>query len=108
VEGQNIEHFRSESPGSGEAVCRQVQDELKATPELLLDGVLLVDRSFVSAGLFETVAVDCPNRNHFRHGWAGRQTSLGELCQTTVLIAPRRRSVELHPARPEGRGLAVR
>jgi hypothetical protein len=58
VEGQNIEHFRSESPGSGEAVCRQVQDELKATPELLLDGVLLVDRSFVSAGLFETVAVD--------------------------------------------------
>jgi hypothetical protein len=32
VEGQNIEHFMSESPWSGEAVCRQVQDELKASP----------------------------------------------------------------------------
>jgi hypothetical protein len=35
----------SESPWSGEAVCRQVQDELKARPELLSGGVLLVDES---------------------------------------------------------------
>ena len=45
VEGQNIEHFMSESPWSGEAVGRQVQEELKATPELLWGGVLLVDES---------------------------------------------------------------
>jgi SRSO17 transposase len=53
VEGQNIEHFMSESPWSGpapycdrgEAVCRQVQDELKARPELLSGGVLRVDES---------------------------------------------------------------
>ena len=45
VEGQNIQHFMSESPWSGEAVCRQVQDELKARPELLSGGVLLVDES---------------------------------------------------------------
>ena len=45
VEGQNIQHFMSESPWSGEAVCRQVQDELKARPELLWGGVLLVDES---------------------------------------------------------------
>jgi hypothetical protein len=45
VEGQNLQHFMSESPWSGEAVCRQVQEELKATPELLSGGVLLVDES---------------------------------------------------------------
>jgi hypothetical protein len=45
VGGQNIEHFMSESPWSGEAVCRQVQDELKVRPELLLGGVVLVDES---------------------------------------------------------------
>jgi hypothetical protein len=45
VDGQNIQHFMSESPWSGEAVCRQVQDELKARPELLSGGVLLVDES---------------------------------------------------------------
>src|SRR5205823_8172097 len=45
VEGQNIQHFMSESPWSGEAVCRQVQDELKARPELLSGGVLLVGES---------------------------------------------------------------
>jgi SRSO17 transposase len=45
VGGQNIQHFMSESPCSGEAVCRQVQDELKARPELLSGGVLLVDES---------------------------------------------------------------
>jgi SRSO17 transposase len=45
VAGQNIQHFMSESPWSGEAVCRQVQDELKARPELLAGGVLRVDES---------------------------------------------------------------
>ncbi len=45
VDGQNIQHFMSESPWSGEAVCRQVQEELKARPELLSGGVLLVDES---------------------------------------------------------------
>lgn len=45
VSGQNLQHFMSASPWSGEAVCRQVQDELKATPELVRGGVLLVDES---------------------------------------------------------------
>jgi SRSO17 transposase len=45
VEGQNIQHFMSESPWSGEAVCRPVQDELKARPELLAGGILRVDES---------------------------------------------------------------
>jgi SRSO17 transposase len=45
VSGQNLQHFMSASPWSGEAVCRQVQNELKATPELVRGGVLLVDES---------------------------------------------------------------
>jgi hypothetical protein len=45
ISGQNLQHFRSESPGSGQAVCRQGQEELKATPQLTAGGVLLVDES---------------------------------------------------------------
>lgn len=45
VEGQNIQHFMSNSPWSAEAVYRQVQEELKALPELTRGGVLLVDES---------------------------------------------------------------
>lgn len=45
VSGQNLQHFRSESPGSGQAVCRRVQEELKATPELTAGGGLLIDES---------------------------------------------------------------
>ena len=45
VPGQNIQHFMSNSPWSAEAVYRQVQEEVKATPELTRGGVLLVDES---------------------------------------------------------------
>lgn len=45
VAGQNIQHFMSNSPWSAEAVYRQVQEEVKATPELTGGGVLLVDES---------------------------------------------------------------
>lgn len=45
VEGQNIQHFMSNSPWSAEAIYRQVQDELKALPELTTGAVLLVDES---------------------------------------------------------------
>lgn len=45
VEGQNLQHFMSNSPWSAEAVYRQVQEEVKATPELTRGGVLLVDDS---------------------------------------------------------------
>ena len=45
VEGQNLQHFMSHSPWSAEAVYRQVQEEVKATPELTRGGVLLVDES---------------------------------------------------------------
>jgi SRSO17 transposase len=45
VSGQNLQHFMSASPWSGQAVCQQVQAELKATPELVRGGVLLVDES---------------------------------------------------------------
>jgi SRSO17 transposase len=45
VSGQNLQHFMSASPWSGQAVCQQVQAELKATPELVRGGVLVVDES---------------------------------------------------------------
>jgi SRSO17 transposase len=45
VEGQNMQHFMSNSPWSGAAVCAQVQKELQATPALTTGGVLLVDES---------------------------------------------------------------
>jgi SRSO17 transposase len=45
VSGQNLQHFMSESPWSGPAVCRRVQAELKASPELTAGGVLRVDES---------------------------------------------------------------
>ena len=44
ISGQNLQHFMSESPWSGQAVCRQVQEELKATPELTGGGVLAFRR----------------------------------------------------------------
>jgi len=45
VSGQNIQHFMSNSPWSGDEVCCQVLKELKAIPELTTGGVLLVDES---------------------------------------------------------------
>ena len=45
ISGQNLQHLMSESPWSGQAVCRRVQEELKATPELTAGGVLLIDES---------------------------------------------------------------
>jgi len=45
VPAQNLQHFMSNSPWSGAAVCAQVQKELQATPELTAGGVLLVDES---------------------------------------------------------------
>jgi SRSO17 transposase len=32
ISGQNLQHFMSESPWSGQAVCRRVQEELKGYP----------------------------------------------------------------------------
>jgi SRSO17 transposase len=43
--GENIQHFMSNSPWSAQAVCRQVQDEIAATPELRYGGMLLLDES---------------------------------------------------------------
>lgn len=45
VSGQHLQHFMSASPWSGQAVCRRVQEALKATPELTAGGVLLIDES---------------------------------------------------------------
>ncbi len=45
VASQNIQHVMSNSPWSAQAVYNQVLNELKATPELLCGGVLLVDES---------------------------------------------------------------
>jgi SRSO17 transposase len=45
VSGQHLQHFMSESPWSEQTVCRQVQEELKATPELMAGGGLLIDES---------------------------------------------------------------
>lgn len=45
VDSQRLQHFMSQSPWSGAAVCHQVRRELKATAELTAGGVLLVDES---------------------------------------------------------------
>ena len=42
---ENIQHFMSNSPWPAEAVYRQVQDEIAATPELRHGGMLLLDES---------------------------------------------------------------
>ena len=42
---QNIHHFMSNSPWEAQAVCTQVLDELKATPELVKGGIALIDES---------------------------------------------------------------
>jgi SRSO17 transposase len=44
-DGQNVQQFMSDSPWSAQAVIRQVQEEIKATPELSRGGVLLLDES---------------------------------------------------------------
>lgn len=45
VAGENIQHFMSNSPWSGEMTIAQVQEELKAIPELQQGSVLLLDES---------------------------------------------------------------
>lgn len=45
IDSQRLQHFMSQSPWSGAAVCHQVRRELKATAELTAGGVLLVDES---------------------------------------------------------------
>jgi SRSO17 transposase len=44
-DGQRIQYFISESPWSGPAVMRQIQQEIAATPELRTGGVVLLDES---------------------------------------------------------------
>lgn len=44
-DGQNVQQFMSDSPWSAQAVIQQVQEEIKATPELNRGGVLLLDES---------------------------------------------------------------
>ncbi len=45
VSGENIQHFMSNSPWSGEVVIDQVQAEIKAIPDLQQGSVLLLDES---------------------------------------------------------------
>jgi hypothetical protein len=45
VDSQRLQHFMSQSPWSGAAVCPQGRQELKATAELTAGGVLRVDES---------------------------------------------------------------
>ena len=44
-DGQNLQHFMSDSPWSAQAVIQQVQQEIIATPGLNQGGVLLLDES---------------------------------------------------------------
>jgi len=44
-DGQNLQQFMSDSPWSAQAVVRQVQTELAATPTLSTGGVLILDES---------------------------------------------------------------
>jgi len=43
-DGQNLQHFMSDSPWSGEAIFSQIQAEIRQRPELA-DGVLTIDES---------------------------------------------------------------
>ena len=45
VSGENIQHFMSNSPWSGEMAIAQVQEEIKGVPELQQGSVLLLDES---------------------------------------------------------------
>jgi SRSO17 transposase len=44
-DGQNVQHFMSDSPWSAQAVIQQIQKEIIATPGLSEGGVLLLDES---------------------------------------------------------------
>jgi len=44
-DGQSLQHFMSNSPWSGQAVFRQIQDEIKATPALQQGSILILDES---------------------------------------------------------------
>jgi SRSO17 transposase len=44
-DGQNLQQFMSDSPWEAQAVIRQVQNEIAATPELQSGGMLLLDES---------------------------------------------------------------
>lgn len=44
-DGQALEHFMANSPWSGQAVFRQIQAEIKATPVLAQGGTLILDES---------------------------------------------------------------
>jgi SRSO17 transposase len=44
-DGQNVQHFMSDSPWSAQAVIQQIQQEIIATPGLSQSGVLLLDES---------------------------------------------------------------
>jgi SRSO17 transposase len=44
-DGQALEHFMAHSPWSGQAVFRQIQAEIKATPILARGGTLILDES---------------------------------------------------------------
>ncbi len=44
-DGQPLQHFMSNSPWSGQAVFKQIQDEVKATPALASGGTVILDES---------------------------------------------------------------
>jgi SRSO17 transposase len=44
-DGQSLQHFISNSPWSGQAVFRQIQDEIKVTPVLQQGSILILDES---------------------------------------------------------------
>ena len=45
VSGQNMQHFMSNSPGSGKALITALQDEIKRHPEFQAGAVLTLDES---------------------------------------------------------------
>lgn len=44
-DGQNVQHFMSDSPWAAEPLIEQVQQEIASTPGLAQGGVLLLDES---------------------------------------------------------------
>jgi len=75
--GENIQHFMSNSPWSTQMICRQVQAEIAATPELNSGGMFVLDESADAKAGHKTAG-------------AGRQYNgrLGkvDLCQVGVFL----------------------
>jgi SRSO17 transposase len=77
-DGQKLQHFMSDSPWSGQAVFRQIQQDIKREPALRVGGVLILDESAdEKAGEASAGAA---------RQWNGRQGKV-DVCQVATCLA---------------------